>query len=168
MKKIIPVLFLAMVFTASCKKTLENALIPQGNLDNEIQADVSLSWSSSPPEHLKLNGSSVAFTRGAFPNDSLIHISGGGVQITLDKVYAPGTYYFNNSSTQFINCNYEYGCFYSCPYDEYYFPVSGIAGGSITIETLAPAYIKGTFNANCTGPHGTVLISSGSFKGSFY
>ncbi|MEO5942865.1 MAG: hypothetical protein ABIP30_11530 [Ferruginibacter sp.] len=176
MKQILSI-FIAVfyIISFSCKKAANDFSIPPGNLNNQVNASVVVSGDTILNLFAFTSaGNNTVFSKNIYSiGDTVINflgsISKGDIRIILENINLPGTYPFKSDTTssQFSICTYVIGAPLGGSVFLYYSTPSNGSGGSITLDSLSAHYMKGSFNATCTGSSGTVQITNGTFKGSY-
>ncbi len=172
MKKLIQLLFL-MLLIVSCNKSSTAPTMPPGNLNNQVNANVSVKGGPFAP--LAATGNTTLFSKRTDPNGDVVIVclgsgSQGKIQITLVNTSSTGVYTIGEggaAGSQYIRGSFEIGNPLTGPYELFFVPAPPPISGTLNLDELTSNSIRGSFTMTCTGTTGIIQITNGTFKGSF-
>jgi hypothetical protein len=176
MRNLFALITVSLLILNSCKKDKSVPPTPPGNPNNEITAMVSVG--GTPDSAFKAVGNSTGFNKriDSVRRDTIISVQGSvgthgtysrrAIQLTLINMTTPGTYVFRADAgpRQQAFCDYTIGDVFFSPIFLFYSTRGVNQPGTVTIESISPTNIRGSYTANCSN---YVLIKNGKFQGEF-
>jgi hypothetical protein len=170
MKKFLTILTGFALVMISCNKNGGGYNLPPGNPNHEVKAMVSIKGAAATS--FTATGNYTSFSKTTMSNGDIILVvlgsaSQGTITLNLVNINSAGTYTIGGSGSQYVTGQFAIGNPLFGAYEIFFAPAPPPAAGTLTLDELTATSYRGSFSMTCTGSTGTIIVSGGTFKGTY-